>query len=199
MKEKRKKAILLKRKCEKGDALKRLRMSIVFIYFIFYMVFILFCFYDNTIVKKGGTSHRMRRCDGRCGEGMPADKKSMKGQGKRKGRREEVKMEQGKEEGECRGTSLYKPMPVVLFALILIVVMIPLSQAEQQQQIVEIWNKTWGTYLYDAGYGIAVDSYGYIYVTGYGFYRDGYLSDVFLLKYAPDGNLIWKDMGWNGL
>ena len=106
-------------------------------------------------------------------------------------------MEQRKEEEGRRGRLLYKLMPVVLLLVILIAIMIPSSRAEQQQQIVEIWNKTWGTDLYDTGHGIAVDSYGYIYVTGYGYYRDGYLSDVFLLKYAPDGNLIWSKI-WGG-
>ena len=124
----------------------------------------------------------------------------MKGQGKRKGRREEVKMEQRKEEGECRGTSLYKPMPVVLFALILIAAMIPLSQAEQQQ-IVEIWNKTWGSNykgspLYDSP-KIAIDSHGYIYVTGH-IDKGENEGHIFLSKYAPDGNLIWRVIGFEG-
>jgi len=55
---------------------------------------------------------------------MPADKKNMKGQGKRKGRREEVKMEQGKEKEERRRRSLCKIMPVVSLVVILIAVMI---------------------------------------------------------------------------
>ena len=120
---------------------------------------------------------------------MPADKKNMKGQGKRKGRREEVKMEQGKEKEERRRKSLCKPMPVVLFALILIVVMIPLSQAEQQ--IYEVWNRTWNADVTDIAYGITVDSHGYIYVTGYTCpsVPKGY-GEGLLQKYAPDGNLI---------
>jgi len=80
-------------------------------------------------------------------------------------------MEQIKEKEERRGRSLYKLMPVMLSVVICIGVMIPLSQAAQQEQIVEIWNKTWGSNyygspLYDSP-KIAIDSHGYIYVTGH--------------------------------
>ena len=64
----------------------------------------------------------------------------------------EVKMEQGKEEEERRGKSLYKIMPIVLLLVILIAIMIPSSRAEQQQQI--LWNKTWGGSDSDYGQGI---------------------------------------------
>jgi len=75
-------------------------------------------------------------------------------------------------------------MSVVLFMIILIAVMIPLSLAAQQQQVYEIWNKTWNADI-EEGYGIAVDRY--IYVTGY---TDAGLS-LLLLKHAPDGYFIW--------
>ncbi len=51
------------------------------------------------------------------------------------------------------------------------------------------WARTWGDLFDDSGFGVAVDGYGYVYVTG--------LTDyAFLYKYASDGDLAWsKDWG----
>ena len=55
------------------------------------------------------------------------------------------------------------------------------------------WMTQIGTYDYDKAYGVAVDSSGNAYVTGFTFGDLGGAnageSDVFLLKYDTDGNL----------
>ena len=60
-----------------------------------------------------------------------------------------------------------------------------------------IWNKTWGGSDFERGHGVAVDNSGYIYVTGFTCsYGAGY-EDAVLLKYTPDGTLIWSET-WGG-
>ncbi|HXH19163.1 MAG TPA: SBBP repeat-containing protein [Chitinophagales bacterium] len=67
-----------------------------------------------------------------------------------------------------------------------------------------LWLKYAGSAQNDAGYGIAIDTSGYIYVTGYftsvaAFGENASLmhlssngnTDIFLAKYDADGNLIW--------
>ncbi len=56
-----------------------------------------------------------------------------------------------------------------------------------------IWSKTWNKYPYDAAWGIDVYG-GYIYVCGYGSdWRSAITySNILLLKYDTNGNLIWS-------
>ncbi len=59
-----------------------------------------------------------------------------------------------------------------------------------------LWAKTWGGDGDDFAYGITADSDGNAYVTGQTFSFDTvYL--VFILKYAPDGSLLWQKT-WGG-
>ncbi len=67
----------------------------------------------------------------------------------------------------------------------------------------KIWTRQWGTNLDDLGFGVAVDGFGNIYVTGYtpgeldGNTNAGY-SDIFLTKFDSSGNKIWtKQWGTN--
>jgi PKD repeat protein len=54
------------------------------------------------------------------------------------------------------------------------------------------WVHTWGGEYSDMAKGLAVDSGGNAYVTGYG------CSDVILLKYSTDGSLLWAKT-WGGV
>ncbi len=61
-----------------------------------------------------------------------------------------------------------------------------------------LWNKTWGGSNTEYGYDIGLDNDGYIYITGY---TESYglgSSEIFLIKYNSDGNLIWARL-WGGL
>lgn len=49
----------------------------------------------------------------------------------------------------------------------------------------QLWNKTWGGFLSDYGYGIALDMYGDLYVSGTTNSYGAGDSDVFILKYSP--------------
>jgi hypothetical protein len=59
-----------------------------------------------------------------------------------------------------------------------------------------LWKKTWGGAETDNGFGVAVDDEGNSYVTGE---TDsfGVNTMVFILKYAPDGTLLWQKT-WGG-
>jgi len=56
-----------------------------------------------------------------------------------------------------------------------------------------IWSKTWDKYPYDAAWGIDVHD-GYVYLAGYGsdWHSAITYSNIFILKYDTDGNLIWS-------
>jgi hypothetical protein len=61
-----------------------------------------------------------------------------------------------------------------------------------------IWERTWGMEeSYDHGYGI-VEWGGFIFVTGYTYGYGSGASDICLLKYSMDGDLIWFRT-WGGL
>ncbi|GAH42330.1 unnamed protein product, partial [marine sediment metagenome] len=60
-----------------------------------------------------------------------------------------------------------------------------------------LWSRQIGTPEVDEGRGVAVDASGDVYVTGetsgnLARTRIGYDDDVFLLKYDPNGNLLWS-------
>lgn len=60
-----------------------------------------------------------------------------------------------------------------------------------------LWQKTWGGPQNDRGYGVALDETGDLYVAGStGSYGAG-KSDVLLLKYDINGNLLWQK-AWGG-
>lgn len=55
-----------------------------------------------------------------------------------------------------------------------------------------IWQDTWGSRFSDYAYAISLDDSGYVYIAG----KSGVIginkSDALLLKYAPDGALLWQ-------
>jgi hypothetical protein len=64
----------------------------------------------------------------------------------------------------------------------------------------QIWNKTWGGYNNDYGYGIALDSMSDVFITGstgstFSYGAGAY--DVLLVKYDSNGNQIWNKT-WGG-
>ena len=60
-----------------------------------------------------------------------------------------------------------------------------------------LWNTTWGGSSLEQGNGIAVDSSGNSFITGYTESYGAGGSDVFLLKYDSSGNLMWNNT-WGG-
>jgi hypothetical protein len=61
-----------------------------------------------------------------------------------------------------------------------------------------IWERTWGKEgSYDHGYGI-VEWGGFLFITGYTYGYGSGASDICLLKYSMDGDLIWLRT-WGGL
>ncbi|MHA1872235.1 MAG: SBBP repeat-containing protein, partial [Promethearchaeota archaeon] len=56
----------------------------------------------------------------------------------------------------------------------------------------------WGGADWDEGNGIAVDSNNNIYITGYTESYGARYADAFLLKYSPNGNLLWSTT-WGGV
>ena len=61
-----------------------------------------------------------------------------------------------------------------------------------------IWDKTAGGGSYDEGSGVAVDSDDNIIVTGVTKSFGAGLTDVWTIKYDPDGNLIWNKTAGGG-
>jgi hypothetical protein len=67
-----------------------------------------------------------------------------------------------------------------------------------------LWSRLWGTINNDEAYGIASDSSGNVYITGYtqGSFNGYSLSggtDVFVTKYSSEGNHLWtKQWGTSG-
>ena len=60
-----------------------------------------------------------------------------------------------------------------------------------------LWNTTWGSSSLEHGNGIAVESSGNSFITGYTESYGAGGSDVFLLKYDSSGNLLWNNT-WGG-
>ncbi len=61
-----------------------------------------------------------------------------------------------------------------------------------------IWNKTWGTLDDEYGYGIGLDSYGNIYLSGYSVNKSvSSDSDIVLVKYNKTGDYQWNRT-WGG-
>jgi hypothetical protein len=62
---------------------------------------------------------------------------------------------------------------------------------------VPLWQKTWGGTGNETTYGLDVDIVGNVYVGGFTSSFGAAWTDAFLLKYAPDGTLLWQRM-WGG-
>jgi hypothetical protein len=61
-----------------------------------------------------------------------------------------------------------------------------------------LWEETWGMEgVYDHGYGIE-EWGGFLYITGYTYGHGSGASDICLLKYSMDGDLLWFQT-WGGL
>ncbi|MHA1269330.1 MAG: SBBP repeat-containing protein [Candidatus Helarchaeota archaeon] len=61
----------------------------------------------------------------------------------------------------------------------------------------EIWNTTWGGPQNDYSSDITIDANGNIYVAGYTFSYGAGIADFVLIKYYPNGTLIWNRT-WGG-
>jgi hypothetical protein len=60
-----------------------------------------------------------------------------------------------------------------------------------------LWQKTWGSTGDETALGIDIDTSGNVYVAGDTSSFGAVANDVFLLKYTPDGTLLWQRM-WGG-
>ncbi len=60
-----------------------------------------------------------------------------------------------------------------------------------------VWQRIWGSTVDDEVFGIAVDSSANIYLTGHTSSSGAGGNDVFLLKFASDGGLLWRKT-WGG-
>ncbi len=56
----------------------------------------------------------------------------------------------------------------------------------------QVWNRTWGRYLDDAGFRIAVDDLGNCYVAGIIDTHDDFSGDAFLIKFDSGGTPLWN-------
>jgi uncharacterized delta-60 repeat protein len=63
-----------------------------------------------------------------------------------------------------------------------------------------LWQETWGnSTAFGRGFGVGLDSQGYVYVTGFTATYSVQTKDVLLLKFDPAGNLLWqKTLGSGG-
>ncbi len=59
------------------------------------------------------------------------------------------------------------------------------------------WQRTWGGSNYEMVYGLATDSSGNLYAAGSTSSFGATITDSFVLKFSPDGNLLWQKM-WGG-
>ncbi|HUY01549.1 MAG TPA: SBBP repeat-containing protein [Candidatus Deferrimicrobium sp.] len=55
-----------------------------------------------------------------------------------------------------------------------------------------LWNVTWGGANDDYGYGVAVDANGSVYCTGYTVSFAVAITDLALVKFAPNGTRLWN-------
>ena len=68
----------------------------------------------------------------------------------------------------------------------------------------KLWSRQIGSSAYDHAQGVAVDSAGYVYVTGYTYLTfDNNVNmgalDIFIVKYSPDGTKLWsRQIGSSG-
>ena len=63
----------------------------------------------------------------------------------------------------------------------------------------QIWNRTWGSPNNDGSYGVAVDSYDYVYVVGtVDFHLVNHEEKIILLKYDSLGTYLWNRT-WNDI
>jgi len=60
------------------------------------------------------------------------------------------------------------------------------------EEIDNLWNKTWGLSKEESFNDLVCDDQGYIYVTGYTASYGSGSDDIILIKYDPNGNLIWN-------
>lgn len=58
-----------------------------------------------------------------------------------------------------------------------------------------LWNKPFGCPEGRAGYpqSVAIDSYNNIILAGYGYYNSSSITDMVIIKYDPEGNMLWSE------